>query len=60
MIIGDVVSLKSGGPIMTIVFIYDGASQTQNVKCKWFNDLVLNEGDFPIDALTISKDQDKK
>ena len=49
--IGDVVKLKSGGPIMTVVSIrerFDGVE----IECKWFENLAIGgeakaHGSFP-------------
>ena len=39
---GDVVQLKSGGPIMTILEIRDNGE----VLCQWFYDAILNDNFF--------------
>lgn len=46
---GDVVGLKSGGPVMTVC-------DTKNtlVRCQWFNDKdELKVEDFPIESLKL-------
>ena len=41
--IGDVVQLKSGGPIMTVVYVdSDG-----NIDCVWFDNTEKKTGSFP-------------
>ena len=48
--IGDKVQLKSGGPIMTIVF-FDGKGL---LKCSWFtHDDEVREGIFPLGSLKL-------
>lgn len=44
--VGDVVQLKSGGPIMTVAGI-DG----NDVNCVWFDGPKQNGGQFPAAAL---------
>jgi uncharacterized protein YodC (DUF2158 family) len=39
--IGDVVQLKSGGPFMTVYYLYD---HSDYIDCKWFEDYKLYEG----------------
>jgi uncharacterized protein YodC (DUF2158 family) len=48
---GDVVTLKSGGPEMTV----NGFSSDHSnmVECVWFDGNVLREGAFYADALTV-------
>ena len=48
---GDIVQLKSGGPLMTITDIEDGYAY-----CKWFdkNNEVKNES-FPTESLEVKK-----
>ncbi|UEP49638.1 DUF2158 domain-containing protein [Burkholderia ambifaria] len=43
---GDVVVLKSGGPMMTI-----GSLNTQYARCQWFDGKELKHGDFGVDSL---------
>lgn len=53
---GDVVSLKSGGPKMTIEFIAPNRITTPPVKCVWFiyNTGTLNYGYFTLESLKLS------
>lgn len=44
---GDVVQLKSGGPIMTVTDIYSDGS----VGCTWFIKDELRQGSFPAQSL---------
>ncbi|WP_071795676.1 YodC family protein [Natronohydrobacter thiooxidans] len=44
---GDVVQLKSGGPLMTINWIEDGAAY-----CEWFDGKKNAGSSFPITSLT--------
>ncbi len=48
---GNLVKLKSGGPVMTIKGIYMG-----NYRCQWFAGKKLTQGDFPEDSLNLSED----
>ena len=49
--IGDTVTLKSGGPLMTV----DGAtsSQIQQISCVWFDDVTAKRGMFSPEALKL-------
>lgn len=50
---GDVVKLKSGGPLMTVVLVKgDG-----NMLCNWFpnNETAPLSQSFPVEALETSK-----
>jgi uncharacterized protein YodC (DUF2158 family) len=42
--IGDTVSLKSGGPLMTVDGVPSGESQY--INCVWFDDVTVNNGMF--------------
>jgi len=48
--VGDTVSLKSGGPLMTIddIGAYNGV---QKAKCQWFEKQKLETGLFPLTSL---------
>jgi uncharacterized protein YodC (DUF2158 family) len=49
--VGDLVKLKSGGPVMTVSAVSTVDSQT-TVECIWFDDDGDNrEADFPAEAL---------
>jgi uncharacterized protein YodC (DUF2158 family) len=45
--VGDLVQLKSGGPIMTVETVYS----TDSVGCHWFAGAKLNSGHFDPGAL---------
>jgi uncharacterized protein YodC (DUF2158 family) len=44
--VGDVVQLKSGGPLMTIASIGIASSQEQLASCIWFEGSKKNNGNF--------------
>lgn len=46
MKIGDLVRLKSGGPVMTVSYV-----GTTNIKCTWFKGEDCHKENFPIDTL---------
>ncbi len=48
--VGDVVSLKSGGPIMTVSDIGDHYG-TQKAWCDWFDGKKVVHGTFPLTSL---------
>jgi uncharacterized protein YodC (DUF2158 family) len=54
---GDLVKLKSGGPIMTICTKYDCADglYTQDIRCVWWdvNENYFHDEHFPEDALMM-------
>lgn len=35
--VGDTVRLKSGGPVMTVIYLYTRAEQDYNIVCGWFD-----------------------
>jgi len=48
---GDLVKLKSGGPVMTVKEkLYDG-----DLRCQWFGGKKLESGDFPPDSLEVAE-----
>ena len=51
---GDVVRLKSGGPLMTVVQEYSNHSQGPSVSCVWFYESKPNEGTFVVEALSLA------
>lgn len=48
--VGDVVTLKSGGPEMTVKAIYTDGDH----ECQWFAGKKLESGFFPLSSLTNS------
>lgn len=56
---GDVVKLKSGGPLMTIEDIGDyspfGVNGTDQAKCIWFEKTKKLEGVFELETLEAVK-----
>ncbi|MEI7038124.1 YodC family protein [Fulvimonas yonginensis] len=48
---GDVVQLKSGGPLMTIIADYPSHSHGHSVRCVWFNENKPVEETFVVEAL---------
>ena len=53
--IGDLVILKSGGPIMTVAEM-DAAYGPAGVLCKWFSGKKLESGRFPVASLEEPKE----
>ena len=55
---GEVVQLKSGGPLMTVKF-----SDGRSVICQWFNNVKgiqkLEEATFPENSLAVVPDNDE-
>jgi uncharacterized protein YodC (DUF2158 family) len=50
--VGDVVQLKSGGPLMTVVGFGADANGNQRVNCTWFDEKnIERNGAFPAEAL---------
>jgi len=54
--IGDTVTLKSGGPIMTVEEILSN----NHVRCQWFAGKKLESGVFPPDSLTRANINEKE
>lgn len=53
---GDVVVLKSGGPLMTVKEVgRDSMSDKTLVWCTWFDEKKAINGHFPIEAVQISE-----
>ena len=50
---GDLVVLKSGGPVMTVT---DTSPGGEHVWCQWFPGKKLEKGHFPIIALEPPKE----
>lgn len=48
---GDLVQLKSGGPVMTVTNDDPLNKRNGSVQCKWFSGNKLERGSFPIAAL---------
>lgn len=54
--VGDVVELKSGGPVMTVTDLMAGYPDDAN--CSWFSGDKLEQGAFPMAALReVEKDE---
>jgi uncharacterized protein YodC (DUF2158 family) len=47
---GDVVVLKSGGPVMTVERVYDW-NGVPTAKCDWFDGNKAIDGSFPVASL---------
>ena len=50
--IGAVVKLKSGGPMMTVVY---RDTETDKLDCAWFIGTTFQQATFPPGALDVSK-----
>lgn len=46
--VGDVVTLRSGGPEMTVKAVYSDG----DIECQWFAGKKLESGFFPLNSLT--------
>ena len=55
MNVGDIVRLKSGGPVMTVESVNQGKEQA---RCVWMKDETLMRGRFSIAALEAAKPTD--
>ena len=47
--IGDIVALKSGGPLMTVDSVPSG--EIQHINCVWFDDVTVKRWTFNAEAL---------
>jgi len=54
--VGDVVRLKSGGPVMTVTTVGDDYG-TPMIWCMWFDQKGSQTGKFPPAALQIEEDE---
>jgi uncharacterized protein YodC (DUF2158 family) len=57
--IGDLVALKSGGPTMTVTRV-DNLGIKTIVRCTWFVDNKMEQGNFPPEALVSAPPIAKK
>jgi len=53
--VGDLVQLKSEGPVMTVEKLFDGSC-----RCQWFGGRKLEGGIFPFDSLVAAPQEDAK
>lgn len=60
--VGNLVRLKSGGPVMTVECLDDDALLHGSVSyhCQWFAGKKLDKGVFPEDALLPATEEDLK
>ncbi len=52
--VGDIVQLRSGGPLMTVTQIGEDMGGVMTVWCVWFSGQIRSEGSFPMEALALS------
>jgi uncharacterized protein YodC (DUF2158 family) len=57
--VGDLVVLKSGGPVMTIQTVPDGTGISTLYRCQWFSGKKLESGTFPPESLSPAEARDK-
>ncbi|MGG4609973.1 YodC family protein [Providencia sp. Me31A] len=57
---GDLVSLKSGGPKMTVFGPSSNLGPSNRVRCQWFAGKKLEHGDFMPDSLMPVKNDDSE
>jgi uncharacterized protein YodC (DUF2158 family) len=53
--VGDIVTLKSGGPRMTVQRVIEKSDRQPDeiIECQWFDKNTLKEASFPPDSLKI-------
>jgi uncharacterized protein YodC (DUF2158 family) len=51
--VGNTVTLKSGGPSMTVEKV--GTYRDDPIQCVWFDGAELKRGAFPVETLQIMK-----
>ncbi len=57
---GDVVVLKSGGPLMTVLRVARDIHTNEAVVCCWFDDTkALRSGTFSLDAIRVATKGDR-
>ncbi|MCY4389218.1 MAG: DUF2158 domain-containing protein [Desulfurellaceae bacterium] len=57
MEIGDVVRLKSGGPLMTITSTHEDEEGIKTAWCEWFKDDSPQARNFNIDSLEKAEEK---
>lgn len=50
--VGDVIQLKSGGPLMTVNAVGDSSGKP-TVWCTWFDKTEQKRGHFPLEGVEI-------
>ena len=55
--VGDVVMIKSGGPEMTVVRVFENPDKKDMAECQWFQNNQLKKGEFSLDVLKPYKNQ---
>jgi uncharacterized protein YodC (DUF2158 family) len=50
--VGDLVQLKSDGPVMTVQHLPSGTTSTL-YRCQWFAGKKLESGMFPVESLQV-------
>jgi uncharacterized protein YodC (DUF2158 family) len=63
--VGDIVTLKSGGPEMTVNIVGDVHTHKHvgagNYRCQWFAGKKLDQGTFPFESLVeVETEVEKK
>ena len=53
--VGDLVELKSGGPVMTVQAVPDVPGISTFYSCQWFSGKKLESGAFPPESLNPSE-----
>ncbi|MGO0628681.1 YodC family protein [Pseudomonas sp. SAR267] len=54
--VGDLVRIKSGGPVMTVKTVFD---QSNSFDCQWFAGKKLEVGRFPSESLVPVEEEQK-
>jgi uncharacterized protein YodC (DUF2158 family) len=59
--VGDLVILKSGGPVMTVTKVYDRTLRDEPIEytCAWFSGKKNENAHFPQDALNPAPKDEK-
>jgi uncharacterized protein YodC (DUF2158 family) len=59
--IGDLVVLKSGGPVMTVEETFEiRPGKEEQVRCQWFSGKKLESGVFPVASLKAPPESQQK
>ncbi len=58
--VGDLVQLKSGGPVMVVEAVSSATYHSEeSYKCQWFSGKKLEYGHFSLDTLILAPKEDK-